>query len=205
MRSVLGFTLSVVLAAFLAVAAQAEPIQPPKVGQKGTYDCTSTHGGTYTYVVRSVEDGDVHYRFTGPNSDRLIVMPMWFLGTSLFKSDQGTGYGNAEMTSGLDKFDGLRSLRVGDVFRGYVKQTITGEQPIGWSYTIKVLKTQDISDLVLGQTTVVVIEEDRSAGSMSSHRTAWLSPKHAELAYAKYSDSQGRTRECHIKSRVVPQ
>lgn len=183
----------------LSMSAAAQEAAAPVVGQKATYDCEGAFGGTYVYEVKSLEDGTIGYDLTAPNGNRrTLVMPVWALGTSLYQKDYGEGYGRGEMTSGLDKFEGLKPLATGTEISGTVKEKASGAPARTWTYTVKVVERKPARSDVLGDVEIVVIREHRSTSGISSDREAHVVPALSELIYTHYSDSSGKKRDCRL-------
>lgn len=188
-----------------AASATAQEATAPLVGQRATYDCEGTFGGIYVYEVRSVENGEITYGLTAPNKNRrTLVMPAWALGTSLYRKDYGEGYGRAEMTSGLDKFHGLKPLAVGTEIRGAVTEQASGSPTRTWVYTVRIAERKQAHNDILGDVEVVVIKEHRSSGGTSSEREAQLVPALSELIRTRYADSSGRRRDCELAGLERP-
>lgn len=189
------------LAAFLLTvssAALAADNQHPAQGQKATFECEGSFGGTYVYEVDSIDDETIVYKLTAPNNThRTLVMPVWVLGTSLYEKDYGEGYGRGEMTSGLDQFKALGQLAAGTQVQGDVREKTSGTATT-WHYSIAVAERKTVHDDVVGDTEIAVIKEHRSTGSFSSDREAHFSLKAGEILYALYADSKGKRRECHL-------
>lgn len=194
----IGLTLAIGFTLSGSTLTSADETRMPPVGQTATYVCQGTYGGEYEYTVEAAENGTLHYRLQARGYERELTMPVWFLGTSLYLEDKGSGYGTGRMTAGLDGFAGLRTLSVGSEFTGDVTEVASGQGSTTWHYTIKVAEKRKITDPVLGDVDVYVITERRSSGGRSSEREAHLSPTNAELVYSKYSDNEGKKRECHI-------
>jgi hypothetical protein len=196
-----GRTIGLVGFAVIGViaSAAADPVIPPKPGQKATFSCEGLYGGTYVYETASVEAGMIEYRLIAPNhTHRTLVMPVFALGTSLYRKDYGEGYGRGEMTFGLDAFSELAELKDGTTIEGDVTEKTSGSSDRRWHYRVAIGPSRAVQDPVLGAIEIVPITEHRSSGGLSSDREAHLDPKSSELVYSRYSDSSGKVRTCHI-------
>jgi hypothetical protein len=126
-------------------------------------------------------------------------MPVWLLGTSLYLEDSSEKYGRSQTISGLDAFQGLRSLTVGSSFRGDVAQTVNGQRQQDTRYLIDVTELKTVKNQFLGDVEVYVIKEHRSQGSAYwSDKITYVSSKYAAPIYSRRTDNQGKVRECDL-------
>jgi hypothetical protein len=190
-----GFRLIVVLCLLGSIPAQATEVEPPPVGQTVKFACEGDFDHEREHVVRSVVNGIIRDDVKLDGSPGYVVKPYWLNATSLYQ-ELNTAKGTWQMT-GVEAFSGMRSLKVGSVFRGgIVAQGSNGSSVL--SVTETVSEERQYQSGVLGNIHVIVVEEARRSGNATSFARIYYSPEHSTVVFYHYSASDGKHQECNL-------
>jgi hypothetical protein len=193
-RAVLGAALVSVLFAGSAHAQAA----PPNVGDTFYFNCTVSGGYQYqeTYKVTNAKQHMVRVEVDNGKSKNWYEKPYYFLPTTLMSREK---IGNRLSTmSGIpDDFDGLKSMKVGDSFEGWLNEK-RPNQRLNWSYKVAVVGSDRFYTKKYGDLDVVVVDEQRFAGLYSATLTSYYAPRMRFPVYWKYEDSNNSSVECRM-------
>jgi hypothetical protein len=187
----------------LALAAAGGPLgavemAAPKAGEKHEYSCKGNNGNKVELVYKAFEndvmlyeasvDGRFLYRMTKPR---------WLVGTSLYL-ERKNRHGLSRMVSGLDSFDGLKALKVGDDFSGaVVEHRDTGEETTA-DFAIKVTEERTYETKATGAVKVYVIESTWSSRDRKFSGKAFVSPERGTMVHWQYKTSDGKEEDCDL-------
>lgn len=202
--SMIAVAAIVALSSSAAYPTIAEELGAPPVGRVLTYGCTGDYGGDRKYVIRSVEEGIVTYDLTVDGAPGYAIKPIWLTGTGLYREVQTKKGGKLRITSGLESFDGLRSLTVGLVLDGSVLERAASGGSTRWSVTVRVPEERDFQSDAVGSVHVFVVEETWKAQDVTLKGVAYVSPKFSAVIYWRRSLSGGKGDECKLVSLRDP-
>ena len=178
--------------------ALAEDIQAPPVGRVFKYTCQGDLGHELHFLVRSIENGDVHSEVTIDGRAGFLVKPPWFFVSSLYKEMQTTKGEKLHVSSGLEAFDGLRSLTIGSVFQGDIVESAASGSSFRSAVTIKVVEERDFQSDALGTVRIIAVEEKITSGNETSFGRVYFNREHSVAVYWRFSLSNGKHQECRL-------
>lgn len=198
--------IAVLVAATTGTAAAAAE-QPPAVGTSLEFRCNLPGTGDFTqrYRIDRVSGNDIAVSVTDNRGSHSYSKAYYLGGTTLFNESKNNGV-EASMSGDLDDFDGLARLQTGWRQTGWVDERRDDNQPdLRWHYTVTVSGRERIFNEALGESEVVVIEEERWANLYSSQMYSQVSPDLGFPVFWQYTDSNGVELRCELAALSRPE
>jgi len=195
-RSVITLIQVFAVGIALPVAAQGAGLQPPKVGQTITWDCTGPFTRQYQVRVMSIENGMVTYEGLRDDEEYWVEKAAGLTGTTLWVKKSGERY------QWFDKEDFIRykDMQPGSSFKGAVPAR-EGTDKWVWDYRISIDSPQRMRHPVLGAITVIPVTEKRRIyhGDYWSRMTSFVIAGKGMTVRWIYEDPRG-VEDCDISA-----
>lgn len=194
------------LGGLLFVTAAATAAQPPARGTSLEFRCNLPGTGAFVqqYRIDQVNGSNITVSVTDHRGNHSYSKPFYLGGTTLFRESRNDGV-DANMSGDLDDFDGLANLQTGWRQTGWVTERRDNNQPdLRWHYTVTVSGRERIFNEALGESDVVVIEEERWADLYSSRMYSHVSSDLGFPVFWQYSDSNGVELRCELAALSQP-
>lgn len=156
------------------------------------------------YTVRQLSGKIVRVEVSDHRGSHSYTKPFYLGGTTLIHKSTNDGV-EADMSGDLDEFDALANANVGWRASGWVTERRDDNRPdLRWHYTVTVSGREQIFNEAVGESDVIVIEEDRWADLYSSKMYSQVSPKLGFPVFWQYSDSNRTELRCELSSLKSP-
>jgi len=203
MKPPIPFSSKVLLGGVIAVsvllggAAQAQMARP-NVGDTFYFNCNVSGGFQYqeTYKVTAARQHMVRVEVDNGESKNWYEKPYYFLPTTL-TSREKIGNNLSTMTDVPDDFEGLKNLKVGDSFEGWLYEKRPNRR-LNWSYKVAIVGSDRFYTKKFGDLEVMVVDEQRFANVYSASLLSYYAPRLRFPVYWKYSDSNKSSVECRM-------
>lgn len=194
------------LATVASNTAIAAAGQPPAVGTSLEFRCNLPGSGDFTqrYRIDRVSGSDIAVSVTDNRGSHSYSKAYYLGGTTLFSESENNGV-EASMSGDLDDFSALSKLQTGWRQTGWIDERRDDSRPdLRWHYTVTVSGRERIFNEALGESEVVVVEEDRWANLYSSQMYSQVSPDLGFPVFWQYTDSNGVELRCELAALSRP-
>lgn len=168
--------------------AQAQELQPPKVGSTMTWKCTGPYTRHYELKVMHIKNDIVRYDGKVDSGAYFAEKHAGLTGTSLWYRL----IGKRRQWFDLEDFEDYRKMIPGSRFKGAVPALQDKDKWV-WRYEISIGQPRDVDHPVLGKVQLIPISEKRSVfhGTYSSKTTTYLLPEKGLSVKWTYEDTKG--------------
>lgn len=202
LRSAALFALPLAVSG-MAVAA---PGQPPAAGTNLEFRCNMPGTGDFVqrYRIDRVSGNRIAVTVTDHRGTHSYSKAYFLGGTTLFSESLNDGV-EATMSGDLDEFDALSRLQTGWRQTGWIDERRDDNRPdLRWHYTVTVTGREQIFNEAIGESEVVVVEEERWANLYSSSMYSHVSPELGFPVFWQYSDSNNVELRCELAAFSRP-
>ncbi len=177
----------------------------PQVGDTYYFNCR--YGGGFqiqeTYKVTAARQHMVRVSVETGQKKNWYEKPYYFLPTTLMTREK-IGGKDRSMRRIPSDFDGLKAMKVGTSFKGWLNEKRSGKT-LNWSYKIAVVGSDRFYTKKYGDLEVKVVDEQRFANLYSSTLISYYSPQLRFPVFWKYSDSNDSRIECRLDDAELAQ
>tara|TARA_R110002167_G_scaffold218886_1_gene423515 strand:+ start:312 stop:1328 length:1017 start_codon:yes stop_codon:yes gene_type:complete len=190
----------------VATGSASAQVRSPAPGSSFEFRCNLPGTGDFVqrYTVDSVSGGIVTVSVTDHRGTHSYSKATYLNGTTMFTESRNAGV-NASMSGDLEDFGPLARLEAGWRETGWINERRDDNQPdLRWHYTVTVSGKETIFNEAIGESEVVVIEEDRWANLYSSKMYSQIAPNIGFPVFWQYTDSNGVSLRCELAALTQP-